>query len=87
MTDIKEFWLNANGKEVLINGIKHILRVSVYRAIYPYEHQVLTVHAEPKNKNTEYYQATKKELGDDWSTDVLGSFEIECDVMAQLGRN
>jgi len=67
------WWLQQDGKTVLLDGIAHVIRVSTYRASYPYERDVISVQAEPVNKTTQYYLAIKKVLGDDWSTDVLAS--------------
>lgn len=82
----REAWLDANGKTVKIDGIKHVLEVSTHRAIYPYREDVISVYAEPINKNSEYYLKTKRELGDDWSTDVLDSGdELYIEVAQQAG--
>lgn len=69
-------WLEHDGKTVTIDGIKHVLRVNCYEVIYPYRHQVISVYAEVKNKNTKYYRDLRREYGDDWSTDVLESDEL-----------
>jgi len=83
--EIYQGWLEHDGKVVRINNIKHVLRVSCYEAIYPYPHQVITVHADPKDKSTKYYQNQKVELGDDWSVDVLESNPVlQADILRQL---
>lgn len=81
----REKWLDANGKIVKIDGRKHMLRVSTYRAIYPYPENVITVYAEPINKKSKYYLDTYKILKYDWSTDVLESIELTVDVGIQVG--
>lgn len=85
LTQFNSFWLDHNGAEVKLNGHVHILRVSSYTAIYPYRHQVISVHAEPKNKSAKYYLDVKHVLHDDWSTDVLASgLDIEAEIRQQL---
>ena len=78
------FWLEKNGAIVSINGHEHILKISSFQAIYPYPHQTLHVNAEPIDKTTDYYLEVKRQLKDDWYTDVLGSIETECEVLEQL---
>mgnify|MGYP001074389770 CR=1 FL=1 len=83
-----EEWLDYDGRKVVLNGVAHKIRVSTYRAIYPYEHVAITVHADPVDKRTKYYRDTKRELGDDWSTDVLGSdIELQVNILLQLQEN
>lgn len=82
-----ETWEKHDGKEVTIDGYKYILRVSVYNAVYPYEHKAISVYADPKNKDCKYYQDVKRELGDDWSTDVLDSDpELSGHILNQLEK-
>jgi hypothetical protein len=66
-------WEQHNGKIVTIDGIKHKIIVDVFHAIFPYQHDAISVQAEAVNKNTEYYLSEKDKLGDDWSVDVLDS--------------
>jgi hypothetical protein len=77
-------WLEHNGKTVLIDGIKHVIEVSTIRAIYPYRHTSISVYARPVNRKSKFYQDTKAKLGDDWSTDVLSSPELQCEILNQL---
>lgn len=81
-----EFWMELHKKEVSIDGIIHVLNVSVFTAIYPYKHDVISVMAEPKDKTTKYYRDEKRRLGDDWSIDVLESFDLLCDIMKQFKK-
>jgi len=79
-------WLEHDGKIVTIDSYTHTLKVSVYEAIYPYTHMVCRVMAEPLDKQSAWYQGLKQQLGDDWSTDVLGSdSDVTVSVMQQLG--
>lgn len=78
-------WLDHDGKFVLIDGLKYRLSVKTYRARYPVERDVISVHAEPVNKRSKHYREVKRELGDDWSTDVLeSSLELQADILSQL---
>jgi hypothetical protein len=80
-----ELLLANNGRTITLDGIKHVLRVSVHHAIYPYAHDVLSVYAEPKDKTTEYYHKTKRELGNDWRIDLDDSDpEVMGEVLSQL---
>ena len=78
-------WMAQTGKVVTLDGIKHVLRVESYRAIYPYVRDVLKVWATPVNRRSRYYQDVRARLGDDWSTDVLESDVcVIADVISQL---
>jgi hypothetical protein len=84
-TETQDLLIRNHGTVILLDGIKHTLSVSTYWAIYPYAHEVITAHAEPKDKRSEYYRRTREELGDDWSTDLLDSdVTVLADVLAQL---
>lgn len=78
-------WLEHDGKTVTIDRIKYKIKVSSYRARYPYPHDVITVDAVPVNKRAKHYLDIKRKLGDDWVTDVLGSPDFEFEVMKQVG--
>lgn len=73
-----------NGKTVMIDGMKCRLEVSVSQAIYPYDHKAISVYATPISKNSKHYRESKAILKDDWSYDVLESFDLECDILRQL---
>ena len=80
-------WEEHDGKLVTIDGLRCKLRVTSHEAIYPYPHRVLNVRAEPTRaaKRTEAYLRVKRELRDDWSTDVLeSSIELQCEILEQL---
>ena len=81
-------WLEHDGKVIVLDGIKHVLRVQTYHAIFPYEHDVITVHAEVKDKRSKYYQTLRHEFHDDWSTDILDSdVTIQAHILSQLQEN
>jgi len=86
--NIYGYWQEANGRHVKIDGHAYKLRVNVDNAVYPYPQKVIRVYADPINKNAAWYQKIKRELGDDWSTDVLESdVELTCSVASQLWRD
>ena len=66
----------TTGIKWLIGGVESEVVIERYRAIYPYEHMVTKVIAEPtvKGKKSAVYQEFKRELGDDWSTDMTNDW-------------
>jgi len=80
-------WEQHDGRLVTLDGIRRKLRVRSYNAIYPVARRVISVHAEPfgAGKRNEAYLRVRRELGDDWSTDVLSSdIEVQSEILAQL---
>jgi len=71
----KEFWLEANGKIVKVQGKEYKIKVSSWQAIYPYKRYVISVDAEMVNHDDPEYIKVREILRDDWSTDVLESRE------------
>lgn len=82
--EMAKWWIEQNKKTVKIGGIRYTLAVSTHKAVYPYPHTALRVFATMTNKQSEGYRETRKKLGDDWSTDVLESWDFCNEVMAQL---
>lgn len=79
-------WAEHDGKTVNLNdGLgKRRVRVSVHAAIYPYQCRLITVFAEPINKESAEYRRIREDLRDDWSTDVLESSDtVYCEVLRQ----
>ncbi len=86
LTPAQARWLDHDGTAITLDVYVHTLKVDTYEVIYPYAHTVLRVHAQPQYTETKWYKAMKRQLGDDWSTDVLGSdIDVQLDVMQQLG--
>lgn len=83
-----DFWKRQHGKRTIVNGIAYRLNVSVVQAIYPYKHESLSVYAVPLNKRSKVYKQVKANFRypDDWSTDVLQSFDFECEVLTQIAQ-
>jgi len=84
-----ETWEKHDGRHVTVGELRCKIQVRSYVAAYPYRHRVITVHAVPTRiaKRSESYLRVKRELGDDWSTDILASdCEVECDILEQLGE-
>jgi len=79
-------WQQHDGKVVKIDGRNHRLSCKVYQQRYPYPDEVISVHAEPCNRNSKWYRTIRQQLGDDWSTDVLdSSIELQVEILQQLG--
>lgn len=66
-------WLAYDGTRVVVDGLAYTIKVRTFTAIYPYPEERISVYAEPCNKRSQRYLATKAQLGDDWSTDILDS--------------
>ena len=80
-------WEQFDGRVVKIEGYNHRIKVRVQNGIYPYPRKLIDVSAVPMNKNSNWYQETKKLLGDDWSTDVLDSdIDLQCSILEQLSE-
>jgi hypothetical protein len=69
-----------NGRTVTHDGIEGVLRYSKRNAIYPYAHTIHQLIHEPTEaaKETSAYQYIRRQLGDDWDTDLTDS-ECWCD--------
>ena len=82
-----ETWEKHDGALVTVDGLRCKIRVSSHNAIYPYPHRVIDVSAVPTRaaKRTEAYLRVRRDLRDDWSTDVLASdVEVQSEILAQL---
>lgn len=69
----KEWWLEQDGKTVIVDGKRWKIHARQHRAKYPRDEIVITVHAEMTNKNDPEYLESKRQLRDDWQLDVLKS--------------
>jgi len=82
--DIYGDWAKYHNSIVLVDGIKHRIQVSIHQAKYPRPAKMISVQAVPTNKNSRYYQETRRRLGDDWTTDVLDSdLELTANILQQ----
>ena len=79
-----QYWLDHDGKTVMLEGHEHKLRVTSYVTVYPYRDRVISVAAEPVDKNSAMYQEVRNILRDDWSTDVLSSPELSAEILSQV---
>ena len=77
------FWADFDGRKVVLDGHVHVLRVSSYVATFPRKERVINVHADPEDKTSKWYRDVRRQLGDDWSTDVLQSEGVEESIVAQ----
>ncbi len=76
-------WLDWDGARVKVGKLACVLEVdSGYNAYTGVDY--MRVYATPVNKRSSAYLSDKLALGDDWSFDVLGSFETMCEVCEQL---
>lgn len=84
--DTLNYWRDKGGQIVQIDGMRYRLEVTTVRAIYPYPHTSLSVMARPLDRRSKVYLDVRARLGDDWSTDVLGSFDFQGEVISRLSR-
>ena len=83
--EFHEEWLIADGHIVKIDGIEHKIKVSIWNAKYPDPYKAISVMATVVDRDCEYYQTVKRDLKDDWSTDILDSgLELQIEVMNQV---
>lgn len=73
LTDGNREWLDFDGMTVRLDGIGYKVKAASFNAIYPYARQTLTVDLEMTDKQSPEYLAVKRQLGDDWSTDLMAS--------------
>jgi len=79
-------WELHHGKVVTLEGVRCRIHVDTYTARYPYVQEVISVSARPLSKISTRYREIRRQLGDDWATDVLDSdIEVQCDILQQLG--
>ena len=82
-----ETWEQHDGRVVTVDGLRCKLRVTTFTQRYPYERRMIDVSAEPTRaaKRTEAYLRVRRELRDDWSTDVLESdVSVQSEILEQL---
>jgi hypothetical protein len=66
-------WLAHDGKHGVVDGIAYTIHAKTYTTRYPYREEVITVTAEPCNKQSKYYRTIKAQLEGDWYTEILDS--------------
>lgn len=83
---IKQFEL-LDGKIVTIDGVECVIKHRSSAAIYPYAHisHTLFANATEKGKESAHYKAVKKQLKDDWSTDLAEDYETRWSLICDLG--
>jgi len=76
-----------DGRTVTLDGVHGELRYESYRAVYPYEHVRHTLVHKPseKGQRSKAYLSQRRELGDDWQTDLTNSIERTTDLALQFG--
>jgi hypothetical protein len=85
-TLVEEVGAFLNGRRYVMDGIAGVIRFKSYKAIYPYDRVVHSVwhEAAGEGKDSPRYQETKRELGDDWVTDLTDSDRL-FEIAAELG--
>jgi hypothetical protein len=82
------FWRTYHGREVLLDAHRHRIEVTIVPRYHYHNTAGIIVSAVPVNKDSKFYQETKRKLHDDWMVDVLGSPpEIATDILVQLARS
>jgi hypothetical protein len=76
-----ERWINVNGKIVTIDRKDHRLQVTILTVRRPYNGYVISVFADPIDKQDEDYLRIKEIIKDDWMIDVL---EAEDDTYMEV---
>ena len=84
MNTIFEF---LNGREYVLNGVHGTFRHEITHAIYPYAHtrEALSHVPSKRGMRTNAYREIKRQLRDDWTTDLTDSLERYCTIAAELG--
>ena len=78
-----------DGRSYTLNEISGQFRHETRRAIYPYPRTIekLTFQPDEKGQATEEYRQTRRELKDDWTTDLTDAIDTYCDIAIELGFN
>lgn len=76
-----------DGRTVTRKGIQGRFKVQVVTAKYPYPRTLTSLIWEPtaKGRATAAYQKVKRELGDDWTSDLTQDPEEFCAIAIRLG--
>ncbi len=71
---------HINGQAYVLDGIDGVIKVD-----YTRKHDTRISHeATKRGRATQAYQETKRQLGDDWSSDLTNSERV-VDIMIELG--
>jgi len=78
-----------DAKPYTLNGISGHFKHEVRVARYPYRRREerLTFQPDATGQQSEEYRATRRELKDDWSTDLTDAIDTYCDIAIELGFN
>lgn len=84
MNEVFEF---LNGKTYTLDGISGSFRHEVRKAAYPYPHtyERLIHEADTEGLRSEPYLAQKRELRDDWISDLTDNVERYVAIAYELG--
>jgi hypothetical protein len=78
-----------HGRPYTLDGISGQFEYRSHQAIYPYPRMVARLWHTPDaaGRDTEEYRKLRRQLGDDWSTDLTDSIERFCAIALELGYN
>lgn len=76
-----------DAKHYILDGVSGVFHHRIWTARYPYLHkrEELAHEADDEGLCSEAYRKTKRELGDDWSSDLTNAIDLYCDIAAKLG--
>lgn len=66
-------WAQYDGRTITMHNAKYMLHCVVYKQLYPYEEEVISVTADAVDKTSADYLAWVDTLEDEWTVDILGS--------------
>jgi hypothetical protein len=81
-----ELFAFLHGKSYVLDGIRGVFHYETCKARVPYERIVHKLSHEPdaSGRRTKQYREIKRQLGDDWSTDLTDGERL-CDIAVELG--
>lgn len=84
LVEMGEFLEN---REYKLDGIDGYFEFVSRIGYYPYTHRVIQIHhqANLTGQQSEAYRAIKRQLGDDWSTDMTANLERLVAILCELG--
>jgi hypothetical protein len=76
-----------DGRTYTLHGISGVFKHEVRQVRYPCARteERLTFHPDEEGQGTKQYRIVRRELGDNWSTDLTDAIETYCDIATELG--
>ena len=83
----EDVWDFLDGRAYTLDGVHGKFEVSKREALYPYHHTAYSLYHRPstKGKKSATYRKIKRDLGDDWDSDLSDQIEKFCDIARKLG--